>query len=122
MKLFPSRLQHIEWRDVWDSALASSLLNRAADAAEHPEQYRLREHERLAEASNILSTGPRFIASLAQGRRPLPIHVETIHQGGRKARYLLGHSRVELTASIYMHVEDDMLEEAAGKLSRLMFG
>ncbi len=35
---------------------------------------------------------------------------------------MLGHSSIRLTADIYSHVTDDMLEEAAGKLGRRLLG
>jgi len=34
----------------------------------------------------------------------------------------LGHSSIRLTADVYSHVTDDMLEEAAGKLDRRLLG
>ncbi|MFA7482199.1 MAG: site-specific integrase [Vulcanimicrobiota bacterium] len=35
---------------------------------------------------------------------------------------VLGHASIRLTADVYSHVTDDMLEEAAGKLGKRMFG
>ena len=35
---------------------------------------------------------------------------------------VLGHASIRLTADVYSHVTDDMLEEAAGKLGRRLFG